>query len=96
MGYSVFAMNVEANKVCGRALSYMRIESGMTQVELARRLDVPKSFVSKVETGERALKVYEQFDYARALGIGIADFVMRLQTELDGLGIVALSKPVGK
>ncbi len=68
----------------------------MTQVDLARRLDVPQSFISKVETGERALKLYEQFDYARALGIGIADFAMRLQAELDGLGTVALSKPTEK
>ena len=82
MGYSVNGMNVDANKTCGKCLSQIRREQGITQVELAKRLGVPQSFVSKIETGERSLKVYEQFAYARALGISAEALVQRLESYL--------------
>ena len=83
MGYSFDGMNVDANKVCGRCLARMRQESGLTQVDIARTLGVPQSFVSKVETGERSLRLYEQFDYARALGISALALSERLQSEMN-------------
>ncbi len=82
MGYSVNGMNVDANKTCGKCLSQIRREQGITQVELAKRLGMPQSFVSKIETGERSLKVYEQFAYARALGISSEALVQRLESYL--------------
>ena len=77
-GYSVGCMDIRANKACGRSLAQMRRDAGLTQIALAARLDVPQSFVSKVETGERSLKVYEQFDYAAALGLDVGEFVRRV------------------
>lgn len=85
-------MNVDANKVCGRCLARMRQESGLTQVDIARALGVPQSFVSKVETGERSLKLYEQFDYARALGISAPALSERLQSEMDMVGLKGFEK----
>ena len=82
MGYSVNGMNVDANKTCGKCLSQIRREQGITQVELAKKLGMPQSFVSKIETGERSLKVYEQFAYARALGISSEALVQRLESYL--------------
>ena len=83
MGYSLNGMNVDANKACGSCLSQIRREQGITQVELAKRLRAPQSFVSKVETGERSLKVYEQFAYAEALGITPEEMTARLKKYLD-------------
>lgn len=88
-------MNVDANKVCGRCLARMRQESGLTQVDIARSLGVPQSFVSKVETGERSLKLYEQFDYARALGISALALSERLQSEMDMAGLKGFEKKSG-
>ena len=76
-------MNVEANKVCGKCLARMRKASGLTQIGLAEKLGVPQSFVSKVETGERSLRLYEQFAYADALGVGAPELARRLQRALD-------------
>jgi len=45
-----------------------RKAAGITQVELAARLDRPQSFVSKVERGERRLDVIEFCQVAEALG----------------------------
>ena len=84
MEYSVSGMNVDANRTCGKCLSQIRREQGVTQVELARKLGVPQSFISKVETGERSLRVYEQFAYAEALGISVEDLVHRLEAVLSG------------
>lgn len=83
VGYSLNGMNVDANRACGSCLSQIRREQGITQVELAKRLRTPQSFVSKIETGERSLKVYEQFAYAEALGITPEEMTARLKASLD-------------
>ncbi|HEY6644107.1 helix-turn-helix transcriptional regulator [Povalibacter sp.] len=46
-----------------------RAEAGLTQQELADRLKRLKSFVGKVETGQRNLDVIEFIELARALRI---------------------------
>lgn len=61
-----------------------RKERGLTQVELARCLDRPQSFVSKYERGERRLDLVEFLQVARALQIDAATFLQEL--EQDGLG----------
>lgn len=53
------------------------------RIELAKKLRVPQSFISKVETGERSLRVYEQFAYAEALGITVGVLVQRLEAVLS-------------
>lgn len=70
-------MDIELNKIMGENLRAVRIGQGVTQVELARRLDAPQSFVSKVESGERALKLYEVYWYADALDISPDELVQQ-------------------
>ena len=53
----------------GDALRTLREDVGLTQEQLARKLGVPQSMISKLEHGERRLKVDEAFAYADALGI---------------------------
>lgn len=45
-----------------------RTAAGLTQTELARRLQRPQSFVSKYESGERRLDVVELVEISEALG----------------------------
>lgn len=49
-------------------IALVRRAAGVTQVELADRLEKPQSFVSKVERGERRLDVIEFCQFAEALG----------------------------
>lgn len=52
-----------------------RKAAGITQVELAQRLEKPQSFVSKVERGERRLDVIEFCRVAEALGYAPAELL---------------------
>jgi transcriptional regulator with XRE-family HTH domain len=59
-------------------LRVLRREAGLTQVEVARRLDVPQSFVSKYEAGERRLDVIELRHVAEAIGLTLETLISRL------------------
>ena len=52
-----------------RLLAEARRTAGLTQVELAKKLGRPQSFISKVEQGERRLDVIEFLEVARALKV---------------------------
>lgn len=60
-------MEISETKKYGSYLAELRTRRGLTQVEVAKRLGVPQSYVSKIENGERALKLYELFPYVDAL-----------------------------
>jgi transcriptional regulator with XRE-family HTH domain len=63
-------------------LRQVRTEAGLTQQEVALRLDRPQSFVSKYESGERRLDLLELREVCRVLGLELPEFVRRLETAL--------------
>jgi transcriptional regulator with XRE-family HTH domain len=60
-------------------LREVRTEAELTQVEMARSLGVPQSFVSKYESGERRLDLLELQQVCQALGITLEAFVKRFE-----------------
>ena len=52
-----------------------RIRAGVTQVELARKLKVHQSFVSKIELGERRVDLVELGRICDVLGLSLTAFV---------------------
>jgi transcriptional regulator with XRE-family HTH domain len=60
-------------------LQRLRREAGLTQVEVAERLDVPQSFVSKYESGERRLDVIELRHVAEAIETTLDSIVAQLR-----------------
>lgn len=50
-----------------RLLIEAREHAGLRQIDVARRLRVNQSYISKVESGERRLDVVEFIQYAAAL-----------------------------
>ncbi len=73
-------------------LKELRLAKNLTQVQVAARLDVPQSHVSKYEMGERRLDFVETVLVCRALGIGIEEFAkafsikMRKASDPEGTG----------
>ena len=63
-------------------LRSLREEAGLTQVELAKRLKQPQSFVSKCENGERRLDVLELRHWCLALSADLVDVIRTVEKKL--------------
>ncbi len=57
------------------ALRRARERAGLTQEQVAQRLELYASFVSKCESGERRLDVVELAAFCRLYGVDIADLL---------------------
>ena len=64
-------------------LRQARLDAGLTQAELALRLGLPQSFVSKYESGERRLDILELRHICKVAGIKLEKFARRLEALLD-------------
>jgi transcriptional regulator with XRE-family HTH domain len=60
-----------------------RKKAGITQQQLANRLDKPQSFVAKYEGGERRLDLIEFIAVARALEADPARLIKNLLSKLE-------------
>ena len=63
-------------------LKEMRLEAGLRQVDLAEKLHVPQSMISKYEMGERRVDLLELRDICAALGVSLVEFVRELEKRL--------------
>jgi transcriptional regulator with XRE-family HTH domain len=61
-------------------LKKTRQDVGITQVQIAKKLKVTQSQISKIERGERRLDFIELRRWLRALGVPIIDFVTGFET----------------
>jgi transcriptional regulator with XRE-family HTH domain len=61
----------------------LRTNAGITQTELANALQMPQSFISKIETGERKINIIELNELCKALGSNIVEFVTVLEKEIN-------------
>lgn len=64
-------------------LKEIRQRNSIRQVELATQLNVPQSFISKYESGERSLDILELRQICLLLGISLNDFVSQLEGKLN-------------
>lgn len=60
-------------------LRQIRIEAGMRQSDLAKKLRQPQSFVSKYESGERRLDLLELHQVCAAVSLSLTEFVKRFE-----------------
>jgi len=64
-------------------LKKVRQEKGLRQIELADKLGVPQSFVSKYEAGNRRLDLLELRQICLILGISLEGLVQELEKCLN-------------
>ena len=55
-----------------------RKDAGVTQEQLARRLNRPQSFISKCENGERRLDVIELLQFLQSIGVEPINFFRKI------------------
>jgi transcriptional regulator with XRE-family HTH domain len=65
----------------GALLRSLREESGLTQVDVAKRLGRDQSYVSKYESAERRIDLIQLLDVCRALGAPPAEVLARFERE---------------
>ena len=61
-----------------------RERAGLSQAELARRMDRPRTFITKCELGERRLDLLEWLNLCRACGVEPSSFLARLALTKQG------------
>ena len=76
-------LGTEEHKILLELLKKARVNAGLRQVDLAKRLGVPQSMISKYEVGERRIDLLELRDICAALDISLPDFVKELETLLS-------------
>lgn len=76
--------SAEQQLLCGLLRSY-REQAGLRQVDVANQLELPQSFVSKYESGERRLDLIELRQVCRVLGVSLGEFVESFESSaVDG------------
>lgn len=65
------------NKLLG-LLYQLRASSGLRQTDLAERLNVPQSFISKLESGERKLDILEFIVYCETFNMNPIEIFTKL------------------
>lgn len=64
-------------------LKRIRQEKEIRQVEMAERLGVPQSFISKYESGDRRLDILELRQICNIVGISLEEFIRKLEDSLN-------------
>lgn len=63
-------------------LREMRLEAGLTQTDLATRVEKDQAYVSRYESGQRRLDVLEIREICQAIGLTLEEFAKRLEKAL--------------
>lgn len=76
-------VNPKYHKVVGATLEAARKKAGVTQVDLAKRLKKPQSFISSYESGQRRVDLLELASIAAALGLDPRKLAARALDEIE-------------
>ena len=79
MDKSIYSKNYQVSL---SLLKQARIDAGLTQTELATKLNETQTFVSKCERSERRLDIAEMREFCIALGLSFQSFVEDMEKEL--------------
>jgi transcriptional regulator with XRE-family HTH domain len=64
-----------------------RIAAGLTQVELAAKLGMHQTDVSRVERGIKRVDVLQLHDFLEALGLPMLEFIVELDERLKAMKV---------
>lgn len=73
---------IQNQKILQTLLREMRNEAGLRQIDIAKAMKFPQSMVSKYESGERKLDIFEIRQLCGLFGISLQDFIKILENKL--------------
>ncbi len=76
-------LGTREHKILLKLLKKIRVEAGLRQVDLAKKLKVPQSMISKYEVGERRIDLLELREICAALGVSLGEVVEQLESLLS-------------
>lgn len=62
-----------------RLLQEKRLEAGLTQVDIAERLKVPQTYISRWERGANRLDFLQIRQFCKAIGITLVEFAAEFE-----------------
>lgn len=74
---------IAQRKLMTELLRGIRLEAGLTQVELAARVRKDQAYISRYESGQRRLDLLEVREICQALGITLEEFVRKLEKAVE-------------
>lgn len=69
-------------EVLRNLLRQQRDEAGLRQVDLAKKLGKPQSYISKYESGEKSLDILEVKEICAVFEITLSDFSKKLEDKI--------------
>jgi transcriptional regulator with XRE-family HTH domain len=76
-------LNKREHRILLEQIYRLRMASGMRQNDLAKKLNVPQSFISKIENGERRLDIIELREICNCLDTNLLEFVSELEKNIN-------------
>jgi transcriptional regulator with XRE-family HTH domain len=77
------SLSNKKQKVFLELLYQVRVNSGLRQIDLADKLNVNQSFISKIESGERRIDIIELIEICESIDVSIVDFIEKLSQKLN-------------
>lgn len=81
-GFVKKSLHTKQHNILLEILYQFRLNAGLTQSQLAACLQVPQSFVSKYENGERRLDLMELESICACVNVDLLDFIREYQQRL--------------